>query len=220
MLAQGDSSVWQAIGTSLAIAGWALLLATPIAIAIAYLLASNDFIGKGAIIACIHALLATPTVLVGLILYLLLSRQGPLGALELLFTPAAISIGQFIIALPILTAFSYATLNGNIQIISETARSLGANNFQTSIMVIKESRHGLSSALLAGFGRIISEVGCALIIGGNIAGSTRTMPTAIAVEISRGLFAKGIALGIVLLLLAVVASSLLALLQGKNRVHQ
>ncbi len=216
LLARGDPGIWEAIGTSLLAAVAALLAAAPLAIGLAYLLAATRFWGRQAVIVAMQALLAVPTVAVGLLLYLLLSRDGPLGALELLFTPEAVALGQFLIALPILAAFSHAALRGNVALVRETARSLGAGRLRAILTVIGEARAGLLGAVAAGFGRIISEVGCALMVGGNIAGSTRTIPTAIALETGRGKFAEGIALGIVLLLLAAVASILLAMLQRKQ----
>ena len=195
---------------------FALLFAAPLALGGAYLLAVKQFTGRNTLLVLVHALLAMPTVVVGLLLYLLLSRQGPLGALELLFTPIAIAAGQFVIALPILTAFAHAALRPLSKQVSETLITLGASPWRACITTLVETRHGVAAALLAGFGRIISEVGCALIIGGNIAGYTRTIPTAIALDTSQGQFAQGIALGAVLLLLAIISNLLLFLLQRRQ----
>lgn len=215
-LLSGDAELWLVIATSLSVAAVALLAATLPAIGGAYLLAGNNFRGKTIIVALLHALLATPTVTVGLVLFLLLSKEGPLGGLELLFTPAAVALGQFIIALPIFMAFAYNSISGKIIIVRETVITLGATKLQTFLSVLHECRLGLTAAALAAFGRIISEVGCALLVGGNIAGSTRTLPTAIALETSKGLYAQGIALGLVLLVLALVAALLLFTLRNRD----
>ncbi len=217
LLVTFDAGLWSVVGTSLSIALAALAAAVPVAVGLAYLLASTRFRGRGAVVALLHALLATPTVVVGLVLFLLLSSAGPLGALGLLFTPSAVALGQFVIALPILAAFSLSAIEPNLAVVRETALTLGAGTFGAFRTVLAEARRGLAAAALAGFGRIVSEVGCALMVGGNIAGSTRTIPTAIALDTGRGLFAEGIALGAVLLALAAAASLLLAALQGRRR---
>ena len=206
----GDAKLWTVIGTSLSIAFFALAFATPVAIAIACLLSATRFPGRRIVIGLLHSLLATPTVVVGLVLFLLLSNSGPLGALGLLFTPKAVAIGQFCIALPILTAFSMNALEADFFIVRETAQTLGASRVGSFFTVFNEAKNGLIAAVLAGFGRIVSEVGCALMVGGNIVGHTRTIPTAIALDTGRGLFAEGIALGVILLLLAALASLALA----------
>ena len=217
LLVTGDMDLWQVIGTTLGLATIALAAATPVAIGCAYVLAAHRFPGRRVAIALFHALLATPTVVVGLLLFLLLSSAGPLGALGLLFTPTAVAAGQFIIALPILVAFSFNALEADVHVVRETAITLGASNWQALVTVLAEARRGLAAALLAGFGRIVSEVGCALLVGGNIVGSTRTIPTAIALDTGQGRFAEGIALGVVLLTVAVLTSFTLFLLQRSRR---
>lgn len=206
LLAGGDPGLWSTIATTLAVAGAALALALPAAVLLAYVLAAGRFAGRRAALLVLHALLGVPTVVVGLALYLLLSSQGPLGAFDLLFTPAAVALGQFVIALPILTAFCHASFEPDLQPLREHARALGLGRLRTALLAVREKRRGLASSAFAGFGRIVSEVGCALLVGGNIAGSTRTIPTAIALETGKGQFVEGIALGIVLLLLAACAS--------------
>ena len=166
LLVSGDAGSWGAIGTSLACAAAALAAAMPAAVALAYLLASRSFFGRAALLTTMQALLAMPTVAVGLVLYILLSRQGPLGALGLLFTPQAIVIGQFLIALPILVVFSHAALGDDVERVRERALCLGASRIRAVITVLSEARTGLLAAAAAGFGRIISEVGCALMVGG------------------------------------------------------
>ena len=217
LLLGGDAQLWTVIATTLSIALGALAAALPLAIGLAYLLAAHRFLGRGFVLATAHALLATPTVVVGLVLFILLADSGPLGALELLFTPLAVALGQFVIALPILIAFCHAAFAGNARIVRETGITLGASNIRAFATVIGENLKGVVAALLASFGRIVSEVGCALLVGGNIAGYTRTIPTAIALDTGKGRFAEGIALGVVLLVLAASASLLLYAVQLRKR---
>lgn len=211
-----DPVLWQVIWTSMRVALVALAIATPPAIAVGFLLAATRFPGRRVLIVLLQSLLSFPTVVVGLVLYLLLSRRGPLGAWELLFTPEAMIIGQAVIAFPIVCAFALAAVQAADPRLIETARLLGASPVRAALSTLREVRFALVAAVLSGFGRVISEVGCALMVGGNIAGATRTIPTAIALETSKGAFTEGIALGIVLMLLALVVNALLAVCQGQG----
>ena len=213
LLFSGDPGLWEIIALSLTVSLAALAVAVPPALAAAYALAAFDFRGRRILIALLHGTLSFPTVVVGLVLYLLLSRRGPLGAWDLLFTPAAMAIGQAVIALPILAAFSLSALQRNDSRARETALTLGASAPRAMLTEMAEARFGIAAALMAGFGRVISEVGCALMVGGNIAHHTRNITTAIALETGKGKFAEGIALGAVLVFLALAASGLAALFQ-------
>src|SRR5882762_5516605 len=153
---------------------------------------------------------------IGLVLYLVLSRRGPLGAFELLFTPSAILIGYMVIALPILMVFTVAAVQGADSRIYETARCLGARPLRAMGTTLWEVRFAVTAGFVNAFGRVVSEVGCALLVGGNIAGLTRNIPTAIALETSKGEFAYGIALGFVLMVIAVGINVALAWLQGEG----
>ncbi len=214
LLAGGDPALWEIVWTSLKVAFAGLAIATAPAIGAAYLIANHDFPGRRLVVVLAQAFLSFPTVLVGLILYLLLTRQGPLGSLGLLFTPTGMVIGQAVIGFPVVLAFALSTLQGADARLRETAWVLGAGAWRTFFTVLRELRFGLMAAVVAGFGRVIAEVGSALMIGGNIEGSTRTITTAIALETSKGEFAQGIALGIVLVALALLVNVLLAWLQG------
>ena len=216
LLISFDAKLWKIILLSLGISISALLFATPVALLTAYCLAGKRFIGRQTILVLLQGFLSFPTVVVGLILYMLLSRHGPLGAWGLLFTPQAMAIGQMLIAFPVLTVFALTALQKNGPLVQETAKSLGATPMRTMLTEFHEVRFGLLSALLAGFGRVISEIGCALMVGGNIANHTRTIPTAIALETGKGAFAEGIALGIVLIIFALAASFLLSFIQKNN----
>jgi tungstate transport system permease protein len=192
----------------------ALLIATPVAVACGYAIASHRFIGRRILIWLAQVSLSLPTVLIGLLLYLLLSRRGPLGELGWLFTQTGIVAGQVLIALPVLIAFTLAAVQAADVRLAETAITLGASRWRVMLTVLYEVRFGVMAAVITGFGRVISEVGCAMMVGGNIAGETRTITTAIALETSKGEFAQGIALGIVLVSISLVINAGLMLLQG------
>ena len=217
LLFSGDAALWEIVGVSLSVALGALVLSAPPAFACAYMLANRDFPGRRALLAVLQSLLSFPTVAVGLILYLLLSRRGVLGAWELLFTPLAMALGQALIIFPVLSVFALSALQKNDARVRETAQTLGASPLRAALTELAEARFGIVAALLTGFGRAISEVGCALMVGGNIAHHTRNITTAIALETGKGKFAEGIALGMVLVVLALAASLLLAVVQGGGR---
>lgn len=216
LLILGDAELWQVILISLRVSLMAMLISAPLAIAIGYLLATSTFPGRRALIVMTQGLLASPTVVVGLILYLLLSRQGIFGSLKLLFTQEAMVIGQVLIALPVLVAFTLSAVQGADPRVRETSISLGASRLRSAWTTLLEVRFGVMAAVFNAFGRIISEIGCSLMVGGNIAGVTRNIPTAIALETSKGEFAQGIALGFVLLLFALGVNLALAFAQGEG----
>ena len=151
-------------------------------------------------------------------MYLLLSRQGAFGSLHWLFAQSGINVGQMLIALPVLIAFTLSAIQSADTRLAETAICLGANRWRVMRTVLFEVRFGVIAAIICGFGRILSEVGCAMIVGGNIAGETRTTTTAIALETSKGEFAFGIALGLVLIALALIMNAALMLLQGDAKL--
>ena len=214
LLLSGDRDLWEIILLSLGTAVIALVLIAPAALILAYILATTEFRGRQLIIALMQGFLSFPTIVIGLILYLLFSRSGPLGALQLLFTPQLIIIGQMLIAFPVLLIFTLAALQKTPA--RETARALGASRATAMLTVCNEARFALVAALLTGFGRIISEVGCALLVGGNIAHYTRTIPTAIALDTGKGAFAESIALGAVLIFFALLTSVLLSIPQNER----
>nr|WP_314542962.1 ABC transporter permease [uncultured Massilia sp.] len=214
LLFTGDPGLWRIIRVSLTTSLAGLLLAAPPAVLVGYAVAMYRFRGRRIVIWLAQAALSLPTVLIGLLLYLLLSRRGPLGDLQWLFSQPGIVLGQCVVALPVLVAFTLAAVQAVDPRYAETAVTLGASRWQVMVRVLHEARFGVMAAVLSGFGRVISEVGCALMVGGNIEGETRTMTTAIALETSKGEFAQGIALGIVLVTLALVMNGMLMVLQG------
>lgn len=217
LLLSGDPALWGIVWVSLKTGVLALLFAAPVAVVAGYAIASGRFRGRRVIIWLVQAALSLPTVLVGLLLYLLLSRHGPWGGLHWLFTQPGVILGQAAIATPVLVAFTLAAVQGADPRYAETAVALGASRWHTMLTVLREVRFGVVAALISGFGRVISEVGCALMVGGNIAGETRTITTAIALETSKGDFAQGIALGMVLIALALLMNGALMFLQGDTR---
>lgn len=218
LLLSGDAELWKIVWISLKTSLIALALASAPAIFAAYLIASYRFRGRRFLIFLIQASLSLPTVLIGLLLYLLLSRQGALGSLHWLFAQPGIIVGQILIALPVLIAFALSAIQSVDTRLAETAFSLGANRWRVMLTVLFEVRFGVMAAIIYGFGRVLSEVGCAMMVGGNIAGETRTITTAIALETSKGEFALGIALGLVLITLALIMNAALMLLQGDARL--
>lgn len=216
LLFTGDPGLWRIITASLVCSIAALVLIAPPSVALGFLIAKVPFPGRRALVVLVQALLSFPTVVIGLTLYMLLSRQGPLGFLKLLFTPEAIVIGYMVIAFPVLVVFTLSAVQGADPRIYETARSLGAGRWRAALTTLFEVRFGVMAAVFNGFGRVVSEVGCAIMIGGNIEGLTRNIPTAIALETSKGEFAQGIALGFVLIVLALGVNVALSVFQGEG----
>lgn len=210
-----DPEVMEIAGRSLRIAGTACLLASLICIPLGSLIHFHHFRGKRALINAIQTLFAMPTVLVGLFLLVLLSRAGPLGGLGILFTPTAMVIGQMILVMPILLGFTISALSGVSKEVTDTATSLGASGFQTTWLVLREARYAVLAAVIMGFARAISEVGCAIMIGGNIRGATRIITTVISLEAGKGNLELAMALGIILLLLALIINIVLNRLQQR-----
>lgn len=219
LLFSGNSEIWEIIGISFRVSSFAIMLAIPPALIIAFVLAYGNFFGRRFIISLFSTFLSIPAVVIGLTLFIVLSRQGPMGDFALLFTQTAMMMGQFLLCLPILVAMAHNSFQAADRRAWETARTLGANRFYAFITVLYEIRFGLMAAMLAAYGRIISEVGASMMLGGNIAHYTRNIPTAIALETSKGNFAEGIALGVVLLFLAFVLNVLLHHVQGKGSIH-
>ena len=201
---------------SIRVSGTALVVATLFALPLSALLGFKKFPLRGAIINVLNTFMGLPPVVVGLFVYLLLSRSGPLGFMALLYTPAAMIAAQSILAFPIVASLSHSAIVGVDPIIRQASMTLGATPVQTSLTVISEARYGIMSAVIAGFGRVIAEVGAILIVGGNIAGFTRVMTTTIALETDKGNFELALALGIILLFISLLINSLLYLIQRRG----
>lgn len=214
----GDKDVISAVTTSLSVAIWSVLFASIAGVPVGALVALGKFPMKGAVRLVLNSLMAMPTVVIGLLVYGFLSRQGPLGSMGLLFTPQAIIIGQTILAIPVVGNYTLSAIQGADERILPTARTLGASNLQSLFQLAREIRFGLVAAIIAGFGRVISEVGVAMMLGGNIHMYTRTMTTAIALETSKGDFAFGLALGLILIVVSLAVNLILTVVQESHRV--
>ncbi len=211
-----DANLWGVIWVSLKVSLLALLIAAPFAIALGFLLATVPFRGRRAAVIVLQSFLSFPTVVVGLVLYVLLARSGPLGHFGLLYTQEAMIAGQALIAFPVLAAFTLSAVQGADRVVRETALSLGATRGHAALTTLYEVRFAVMAGIFNGFGRVISEVGCAMMVGGNIAGLTRNIPTAISLETAKGEFAQGIALGMVLIVLALAINAALNFFQGEG----
>ena len=187
---------------SLAIASTSCSLTTAFAVPLGSLIHFAHFPGKRALISVIQTLFSLPTVVVGLLVFVLFSRAGPLGGLHLMFTPTVMVIGQVILVMPLMLGLVISALSGVDKAVPETAVSLGASRLQMGIITLREAKYAVLTAVIMGFGRAFSEVGLAMMAGGNIRGFTRTLTTAISLETSRGDIELSLALGIILLLVA------------------
>ncbi len=210
-----DGEVFNAVATSVRVAFWATLLASLAGVPAGIVIAVGTFPGRRLAIMLLNTLMALPTVVVGLIFYGILSHQGPLGRFGLLFTPTAMIIGGTVLAVPIVANYTLSTVAGADPRILTTAMTLGAGPLQGLVRLVMEERFGIIAAVIAGFGRVIAEVGVAMMLGGNIQGYTRTMTTAIALETEKGEFALGLALGIILMAVALAVNLFLNVLQQK-----
>ena len=197
-----DPQLLEIIGLSLKVTLTAVVLASLIGFAVGGILAVYRFPGRGAVAAILNALMGLPPVVAGLIVYLLLSNAGPLGVLQLLYTPVAMIIAQVILVTPIIAALTRQTCEDLLEEYRDQLRSLGASSAEIVTTLLWDGRYRLITAVLAGFGRAIAEVGAVMIVGGNIDHVTRTMTTTIALETSKGNIALALALGMILLAIA------------------
>jgi tungstate transport system permease protein len=209
MLFSGDRYLWQIVLLSLRVSSVAVLLGVVIGIPIGTVVALTRFRGRQIVVALIHTGFALPPVVVGLFVYMLLSRAGPAGRLDLLFTTPAMIFAQALLAAPYVAGITLAAVQAVPRDAMLQARSLGATKLYATLTILREARLGIGAAIVAGFGSVISEVGAVMLVGGNIAGQTRVMTTAIVLETRRGNFAGAMALGILLLLIAFAVNLLI-----------
>jgi len=202
---------------SFKVSGLAVALATLLAIPIGTMLALIDFKGKKLLVTLINTLMGLPPVVVGLVLYLLLSRSGFLGPLELLYTPTAMAIAQFLLALPIVMGLSYSAIAAVPKSVMESTISLGATRRQLLYVLIHEARIGILASIVAAFGAAISEVGAIMLVGGNIRFFTRSLTTAIVLYTNMGEFGMAISLGIILLSASFAVNLFLTFLQTRSK---
>jgi tungstate transport system permease protein len=212
-----DHSIYLIVATSVSISLIASLIAVILAVPAGVLMALNTFVGKNIIQHLLNTLMAMPTVVIGLLLYGLFSRLGPLGHWGLLYTPTAVIIAEAILIFPIMMNLTITAVNSADPRLKPTLISLGAGQFDLAWNVIKTTRLAILAAAVTGFGRAIGEVGAAMMLGGNIEGFTRTMTTAIALETSKGEFELGLALGLLLLMIAFLLNFILSWLHRPKR---
>ncbi|MBO3803503.1 MAG: ABC transporter permease [Candidatus Brockarchaeota archaeon] len=202
---------------SFKISGSAVALATLLALPLGAMLALSDFRGKKLLVTLINTLMGLPPVVVGLVLYLLLSRSGFLGPLELLYTPTAMVLAQFLLALPIVAGLSYSAIAAVPRSVLESTISLGATRGQLLLVLMREARIGILASVVAAFGAAISEVGAIMLVGGNIRFYTRSLTTAIVLYTNMGEFGIAISLGAILLASSFAINLFLAHLQARSK---
>jgi len=215
LLLERDSALGEIVWLSLYVSGVALVLGALIGLPLGVLLALSRFPGRRLLIALVYTGMGLPPVVVGLVVYLLLSRSGPLGGLAWLFTARAMILAQTILSMPLIAGFTMSAIQGIDPALRTQLISLGASPLQMSLALLWEARVGVLVAIIAGFGSIISEVGAVMLVGGNIEGSTRVLTTAIVLETRKGEFALAIALAAILLAIAFAINALALQLQQR-----
>ena len=216
LLLSGDAELYGIIARSLLISGMATLVAMLVGIPLGYALARGRFPGRTLLLGMVNTGMGMPPVVVGLVVWLLLTRSGPFGNLELIYTPQAMIIAQFVIATPLVVGFTAASIQALPAQLPDLLTSLGAGRVQALWILSREARLGLLAAVMAGFGAIVSEVGASMTVGGNLRGSTRVLTTAIVTETGRGNLPVALALGCLLLSLAFAVNLLLTLVQQRR----
>ncbi len=211
-----DPNLYEIMGLSLYIAGVSLFFSMLVGIPIGAFLGLTRFPGRRLVMAMLYTGMGFPPVVIGLFVYLMFSRSGPLGQLGWLFTPRAMSVAQMIISFPLVAGFTMAAVMGVNPNLRQQLRALGATDWQATVAILLEARVGVIVSLAAGFGAVISEVGAVMLTGGNIAGKTRTLTSAIILETQKGNFDLAIALGIILLLLSFFTNLAMTRLQGRD----
>ncbi|MGM0675551.1 MAG: ABC transporter permease [Spirochaetota bacterium] len=210
LIVSGDRELFAIAFNSVRFSVLSTMITSMLAIPLGTVIALREFPGKRMTVAVFNTLMAMPTVVVGLLVYSFLSRSGPLGQWGLLFTPAAIIVGQAVLAFPIVTSLVYGGLSRLDEELTETLVTFGASNLQMLLKILSEARIAILSAVLSGFGRVIGEVGVSMMLGGNIRWYTRTMTTALALETQKGAFALALALGIILIIIAFAVNAALS----------
>ncbi len=213
-----DPELLNIIWVSLKVSFSSTLIASMVGIPAGFYIAFREFRGKSMLITSMNTLLALPTVVVGLFVYAFVSRRGILGVLNLLYTQKAMIVGQVILILPVVTVFTISAISRIDDRYRKTAMTLGAGALHTALVIFREARFGIVAAVIAAYGRVIAEVGVAMMLGGNAKGFTRTMTTAMALEYDKGEFVLAVALGIVLLALSFAVNLIFHRVQGRARI--
>jgi len=215
LLVSGNESVYSAITTTITVSSWSLMISLIIGLPLGFFLGYYNFPGKAIVRTIVDTLLALPTVVIGLIAYTMLSQVGPFGSFGLLFTQEAIIIGQIVLGLPIIIALTASQVETVDKRLYVSLKGLGASSRQILVATLIEARFGLMTAAMTAYGRIITEIGISMMVGGNIKYHTRTVTTAIALETGKGEFVTGIALGLVLFIVALSVNIALSVLKRK-----
>ena len=215
LLTSGNESVYSAISVTVTVSSLSLMISLIIGLPLGFLLGYYQFPGKTIVRTIVDTFLALPTVVIGLIAYTMLSQVGPFGEYNLLFSQQAIVMGQIVLGLPIIIALTAAQVEAVDKRLYTSLRGLGANSYQILVATLIEARFGLMTAAMTAYGRIITEVGISMMVGGNIKYHTRTITTAIALETGKGVFVTGIALGLVLFAVALMVNIALSVLKRK-----
>lgn len=213
LLVTGDDATWSAVMATIKVSTCSMLMSMAAGLPLGFLLGYFDFPGKRSLRTVLDTLLALPTVFIGLLVYAFISSRGPLGDFNLLFTLGGIAVGQTILAFPVVTALTAATVEGMDPQLKLTLVSLGAGRRNIITTCLWEVRFGILAAAVAAYGRVMTEVGISMMVGGNIKWHTRTITTAIALETGKGMFANGIALGLVLITIAFAVNLSLSFLR-------
>jgi len=214
-----DRELLNIILLSLKVSGTALIISTALGLPVGALTGLKKFSGRGILMTILNTFMGLPPVVVGLFVYLLLSRRGPLGFMALLYSPSAMIIAQSILAFPIVAALSHSAIIKIDPLIKRASLTLGATPFQVTTAMIREARYGIMAGIIAALGRVMAEVGAIIIVGGNIAGYTRVMTTTIALETDKGNFELALALGIILLVISFIINMALYFIQRKGALQ-
>lgn len=213
-----DPALLNIVYVSLKVSLLSTLIAGAVGIPFGFVVAVTEFAAKRAVITLLNTLLALPTVVIGLFVYMFISRRGIFGVFDLLYTQKAMIIGQVILIVPVVTTFTITAISRIDTRYRRTAMTLGADRIQTAMVILREARFGIVASVVAAFGRVISEVGISMMLGGNAKGFTRTMTTAMALEYDKGEFVLAVALGIILMSISLVMNILLNYFQGRTAV--
>lgn len=209
LILSGDPEIYGIIGLSLFVSFSSVLISTCLGMPAGILLGTHSFRGKGVLLRIIYTFMSLPPVIAGLTVFLILMRRGPLGHLQLNYTPTAMIIAQICLVTPIIIGLTYNLVREKAPVVNRLGITLGANRMEIMLLMIQEMRIGLTAAVVSGFGRAISEVGAVMIVGGNIKGKTRVMTTYITELKSMGDYSRAIAIGIVLLIIAFAINAIL-----------
>jgi len=213
-----DRELFEVVGVSLRVSTVSTLFAAVFGIPLGFLVAYGNIPGKRMVITLLNTMLALPTVVIGLFVYAFVSRRGILGMFDLLYTQNAIIIGQVFLITPLVAALTVAAVSRIDERYSKTAKTLGASTLQTMLVILREAQFGICAAVISAFGRVVSEIGISMMLGGNIKGFTRTMTTAMALEYDKGAFTLAVALGLVLMTISLLINIVFNFVQGRGRL--